>query len=78
MSRMHTAIGNAQTRYYMTAHAVEEVVKRQPGLLRPPPGATLREYQMKGLQWLVSLYNNHLNGILADEVRGVVVGRGIK
>ena len=28
----------------------------------------LREYQLKGLQWLVSLYNNNLNGILADEM----------
>ena len=31
-------------------------------------GATLREYQMVGLTWMVSLYNNHLNGILADEM----------
>jgi SWI/SNF-related matrix-associated actin-dependent regulator of chromatin subfamily A member 2/4 len=28
----------------------------------------LKEYQVKGLQWLVSLYNNNLNGILADEM----------
>ncbi len=40
----------------------------QPKLLRPPAGAKLREYQMVGLQWMVSLYNNHLNGILADEM----------
>ncbi|MFS7916179.1 putative chromatin remodeling SNF2 family [Helianthus anomalus] len=26
-------------------------------------------YQMNGLRWLLSLYNNHLNGILADEMR---------
>ena len=26
------------------------------------------EYQVKGLEWLVSLYNNNLNGILADEM----------
>jgi ATP-dependent helicase STH1/SNF2 len=31
-------------------------------------GGTLKEYQLKGLQWMVSLYNNHLNGILADEM----------
>ena len=30
--------------------------------------ASLREYQMIGLQWMVSLYNNKLNGILADEM----------
>lgn len=28
----------------------------------------LKEYQIKGLEWLVSLYNNNLNGILADEM----------
>jgi len=28
----------------------------------------LKEYQLKGLQWMVSLYNNRLNGILADEM----------
>lgn len=34
----------------------------------PPSGAQLREYQMVGLQWMVSLFNNRLNGILADEM----------
>ena len=43
-------------------------MRLQPALLRPPAGAALREYQMVGLQWMVSLYNNHLNGILADEM----------
>ena len=28
----------------------------------------LREYQLVGLQWMISLYNNRLNGILADEM----------
>jgi SWI/SNF-related matrix-associated actin-dependent regulator of chromatin subfamily A protein 2/4 len=31
-------------------------------------GGNLKEYQVKGLEWLVSLYNNNLNGILADEM----------
>ena len=31
-------------------------------------GGTLKEYQMAGLNWLVSLHNNNLNGILADEM----------
>ena len=48
--------------------SVEEAVRLQPALLRPPAGASLREYQVVGLQWMVSLYNNHLNGILADEM----------
>eukprot|EP00939_MAST-03C_sp_MAST-3C-sp1_P005213 g5213.t1 len=31
-------------------------------------GGTLKDYQLKGLEWLVSLYENNLNGILADEM----------
>ena len=50
------------------AHSVAEQVLEQPKLLVPPGKAQLREYQMVGLQWMVSLYNNHLNGILADEM----------
>lgn len=42
-----------------------EKVEAQPSIL---VGGRLKEYQMIGLQWLVSLYNNHLNGILADEM----------
>lgn len=28
----------------------------------------LRDYQLQGLNWLISLYNNGINGILADEM----------
>ncbi|CAI5742810.1 unnamed protein product [Hyaloperonospora brassicae] len=38
---------------------------RQPFML---VGGDLKEYQLRGLQWMVSLYDNHLNGILADEM----------
>ena len=31
-------------------------------------GGDLKEYQLSGVQWMVSLYNNGLNGILADEM----------
>ncbi|TFY81203.1 hypothetical protein EWM64_g2811 [Hericium alpestre] len=51
--------------YYAVAHRVKERVTKQPDLL---VGGTLKDYQLKGLQWMVSLYNNHLNGILADEM----------
>ena len=50
--------------YYETAHVKSEQV-RQPSIL---VGGDLKEYQLSGLQWLVSLYNNRLNGILADEM----------
>lgn len=52
------------TSYYATAHSQNEEV-RQPGIL---VGGELKEYQLAGLQWMVSLYNNKLNGILADEM----------
>ncbi|KAJ3879309.1 SNF2-family ATP dependent chromatin remodeling factor snf21 [Lentinula edodes] len=51
--------------YYAVAHRISERVTRQPSIL---VGGTLKEYQLKGLQWMVSLYNNKLNGILADEM----------
>ncbi|KAJ1985867.1 ATP-dependent DNA helicase Snf21 [Coemansia spiralis] len=51
--------------YYTVAHFVREKVSRQPDIL---VGGTLKEYQLHGLEWMVSLYNNHLNGILADEM----------
>jgi ATP-dependent helicase STH1/SNF2 len=51
--------------YYDTAHSIKEEVFEQSSLL---VGGTLKDYQIKGLQWMVSLYNNRLNGILADEM----------
>lgn len=30
--------------------------------------ATLKEYQLKGLNWLGTLYDQGINGILADEM----------
>ncbi|KAK7468468.1 ATP-dependent DNA helicase Snf21 [Stygiomarasmius scandens] len=51
--------------YYAVAHRISEKISRQPSIL---VGGTLKEYQLKGLQWMVSLYNNKLNGILADEM----------
>ncbi|XP_051569659.1 transcription activator BRG1 isoform X4 [Myxocyprinus asiaticus] len=51
--------------YYAVAHAVTEKVDRQSTLL---VNGQLKQYQIKGLEWLVSLYNNNLNGILADEM----------
>lgn len=31
-------------------------------------GGKMREYQMQGLNWLIHLYDNGINGILADEM----------
>ncbi|OWM64256.1 hypothetical protein CDL15_Pgr018828 [Punica granatum] len=57
--------GSYVNKYYNLAHAVNERVLRQPSMLR---AGTLRDYQLVGLQWMLSLYNNKLNGILADEM----------
>ncbi|KAL8939639.1 MAG: hypothetical protein Q9216_003247 [Gyalolechia sp. 2 TL-2023] len=57
--------GAPKVDYYEVAHRIKEEIKVQPGLLI---GGTLKEYQVKGLQWMISLYNNNLNGILADEM----------
>ena len=29
---------------------------------------TMRDYQIEGLNWLIKLYDNGINGILADEM----------
>jgi SNF2 family DNA or RNA helicase len=55
----------AERAYHGLVHQTRERVTTQPAKLT---GGTLKEYQMNGLQWMVSLYNNNLNGILADEM----------
>lgn len=57
--------GKPKVDYYAVAHRISEKITAQPTIL---VGGTLKEYQIKGLQWMVSLYNNRLNGILADEM----------
>lgn len=51
--------------YYGVAHRIKETITQQPSILI---GGELKSYQLKGLEWMVSLYNNHVNGILADEM----------
>lgn len=51
--------------YYSIAHTIHEMVTEQATIL---VNGNLKEYQVKGLEWLVSLFNNNLNGILADEM----------
>ena len=57
--------GGPKVDYYQVAHRIKEEVHEQPRIL---VGGQLKEYQLKGLQWMISLYNNNLNGILADEM----------
>jgi len=32
----------------------------------------MRDYQVRGLNWMISLYENGINGILADEMVTIV------
>ncbi|KAJ2971649.1 hypothetical protein NQ176_g7585 [Zarea fungicola] len=57
--------GGKKIDYYAVAHRIREEVTEQANIL---VGGKLKEYQIKGLQWMISLYNNNLNGILADEM----------
>lgn len=41
-----------------------ELTVQQPNMLM----AQLKEYQLKGLNWLATLYEQGINGILADEM----------
>ncbi|CAH2072376.1 unnamed protein product [Thlaspi arvense] len=54
-----------ERQYNLGIHSEQEKVTKQPSLLQ---GGELRSYQLEGLQWMVSLYNNGYNGILADEM----------
>ncbi|EOA19864.1 hypothetical protein CARUB_v10000115mg [Capsella rubella] len=54
-----------ERQYNLAIHTIQEKVTKQPSLLQ---GGELRSYQLEGLQWMVSLYNNDYNGILADEM----------
>uniref|UniRef100_A0A6B2KWZ2 Uncharacterized protein n=1 Tax=Arcella intermedia TaxID=1963864 RepID=A0A6B2KWZ2_9EUKA len=64
---MNTVEEEPQTKksYYSMIHRFVEKITEQPKMLI---GGVLKDYQLNGLQWLVSLYNNKLNGILADEM----------
>ncbi|CAD8050789.1 unnamed protein product [Paramecium primaurelia] len=58
-------LNQAKKVYQNITHRIKQVVTKQPVLLE---GGQLKQYQVQGLDWLVSLYDNNLNGILADEM----------
>ena len=41
---------------------------RLPTVVADIKNGVMRDYQIQGLNWLISLYENQLNGILADEM----------
>ena len=42
--------------------------KEQANLVPLMTGGKLKSYQIKGVKWLISLWQNGLNGILADQM----------
>lgn len=52
------------------ANAEGEDKGMQPSLVT---GAKMKSYQIAGMEWLISLYENGLNGILADEMVGHLI-----
>ncbi|OVA18695.1 SNF2-related [Macleaya cordata] len=46
----------------------QRVEKEQAALVPLLTGGTLKSYQIKGVKWLISLWQNGLNGILADQM----------
>ena len=34
---------------------------------------TMRDYQIRGLNWMISLYEHGINGILADEMVSICI-----
>ena len=53
-----------------SAKKVAKVEEKSPTreLLPLMTGGEMRSYQLKGVKWIISLYQNGLNGILADQM----------
>jgi ATP-dependent DNA helicase len=51
-----------------TAAAVEQKPISETRALLPLINGELRDYQLRGVRWLISLYHNGMNGVLADEM----------
>lgn len=60
-----SALQQSSEAWNTLAAAFNADIATQPEMLT---GGELREYQMRGLRWMVSLRDNGLNGILADEM----------
>ncbi|KAK7307542.1 hypothetical protein VNO77_40710 [Canavalia gladiata] len=52
----------------MNMSEAERIEKEQKELMPLLTGGKLKSYQLKGVKWLISLWQNGLNGILADQM----------
>ncbi|ORX56285.1 hypothetical protein DM01DRAFT_1017625 [Hesseltinella vesiculosa] len=65
-ANISTALQQDKTQGDAESHLVKPTASaRQPKLVT---GGVLRDYQLAGVEWLISLWENGLNGILADEM----------
>lgn len=61
---MVLAVDSDELNFQNPTSLTGELTVKQPEMLM----ATLKEYQLKGLNWLATLYEQGINGILADEM----------
>ena len=61
---MWYAVDSDELNFQNPTSLTGELTIQQPKMLM----ATLKEYQLKGLNWLATLYEQGINGILADEM----------
>lgn len=67
--------GKISSKLLAEAHTSDAKMRAGTGkaiFVQPPnlaPDCFLKNYQLKGVRWLASLYENGVSGILADEVR---------
>ena len=67
---IHSILERAEAATKTLAEApVPEPVTEQPAQIR----ATMREYQLQGLAWMVRCFDHGINAILADEMVRVLV-----
>ncbi|XP_060970551.1 ATP-dependent DNA helicase DDM1 [Cannabis sativa] len=68
VAAMLTRSKDDETADDMNLTAEERMEKEQTELVPLLTGGKLKSYQIKGVKWLISLWQNGLNGILADQM----------
>jgi ATP-dependent DNA helicase len=67
-SSFQAAASTASNKKAKKGSAADPTTPTPQSLLCPGFVGSLRDYQLKGVKWLISLYQNGLNGILADQM----------
>jgi len=67
MQEIEEQVGHQEMRYKKQS-GIDHPASTQAFLLPLMRGGILRDYQIKGIKWMMSLWQNGLNGILADQM----------